>query len=78
MTQCEAVLEFMRIYGEITQKDAYGMDIYRLASRISDLKREGYEINTEYKKVKTRYGETQIAVYRLKENDDDQEDSTVV
>lgn len=68
----------MRIYGEITQKDAYNMDIYRLASRINDLKREGYEIHTEYKKVKTRYGETQIAVYRLKENDDDQEDNTVV
>lgn len=78
MTQCEAVLEFMRIYGEITQKDAYGMDIYRLASRISDLKREGYEINTEYKRVKTRYGETQIAVYRLKENNDDKEYSEVV
>ena len=78
MTQCEAVLEFMRIYGEITQKDAYGMDIYRLASRISDLKREGYEINTEYKRVKTRYGETQIAVYRLKENNDDKEYSEMV
>jgi len=78
MTQCEAVLEFMRVFGEITQKDAYGMDIYRLASRISDLKREGYEINTEYKRVKTRYGETQIAVYRLKENNDDKEYSEMV
>lgn len=70
MTQCEAVLEFMRIYGEITQKDAYNMDIYRLASRINDLKREGYEIHTEYKKVKTRYGVTQIAVYRLGDSDE--------
>ena len=70
MTQGEAVLEFMRIYGEITQKDAYNMDIYRLASRINDLKREGYEIHTEYKKVKTRYGETQIAVYRLGGSDE--------
>lgn len=78
MTQCEAVLEFMRIYGEITQKDAYGMDIYRLASRISDLKREGYEIETEYKRVPTRYGVTQIAVYRLKENNDDKEYSEMV
>lgn len=65
MTQCEAVLEFMRVFGEITQKDAYGMDIYRLASRINDLKREGYEIQTEYKEVDTRYGKTKIAVYRL-------------
>lgn len=78
MTQCEAVLEFMRIYGSITQKDAYGMDIYRLASRISDLKREGYEINTEYRKVQTRYGETQIAAYMLKEDHDDKESDRLV
>lgn len=71
MTQCEAVLEFMRVFGEITQKDAYNMDIYRLASRISDLKREGYEIQTEYKEVDTRYGKTKIAVYRLGGNDEE-------
>lgn len=71
MTQCEAVLEFMRVYGEITQKDAYNMDIYRLASRINDLKREGYEIQTEYKEVDTRYGKTKIAVYRLGGNDEE-------
>lgn len=71
MTQCEAVLEFMRVFGEITQKDAYGMDIYRLASRISDLKKEGYEIQTEYKEVDTRYGKTKIAVYRLGGNDEE-------
>jgi hypothetical protein len=71
MTQCEAVLEFMRVFGEITQKDAYNMDIYRLASRISDLKREGYEIKTEYKEVDTRYGKTKIAVYRLGGNDEE-------
>lgn len=77
MTQCEAVLEFMRIYGEITQKDAYGMDIYRLASRISDLKNEGYEIKTEYKDVDTRYGKTKIAVYTLKEDQNDENDPMV-
>lgn len=71
MTQCEAVLEFMRVFGEITQKDAYNMDIYRLASRISDLKKEGYEIQTEYKEVDTRYGKTKIAVYRLGGNDEE-------
>lgn len=71
MTQCEAVLEFMRVFGEITQKDAYNMDIYRLASRISDLKREGYEIKTEYKEVDTRYGKTKIAVYRLQEDNNE-------
>lgn len=71
MTQCEAVLEFMRVFGEITQKDAYGMDIYRLASRISDLKHEGYAIQTEYKEVDTRYGKTKIAVYRLQEDNNE-------
>lgn len=71
MTQCEAVLEFMRVFGEITQKDAYNMDIYRLASRISDLKNDGYEIKTEYKEVDTRYGKTKIAVYRLQEDNNE-------
>ena len=66
MTQCEAVLEFMRVFGEITQKDAYGMDIYRLASRISDLKRMGYNIQSDTVTVKNRYGDNcHIKQYRL-------------
>jgi hypothetical protein len=54
-------------YGSISQLDAiseYG--IMRLASRITDLKRQGYSISAKMVKGKNRYGEsTHYAVYRL-------------
>jgi hypothetical protein len=44
--------------------EEYG--IYRLASRISDLKGQGYNIISETKTSKNRYGETtHFSVYRL-------------
>ena len=36
----------------ITQRDAFKLGIYRLASRISDMKAMGYQIATEYIRVK--------------------------
>lgn len=69
LTQCERILRHLEDYGSINQLEAaaeYG--ILRLASRISDLKGQGYAISTEFKKGKNRYGEpTHYAVYRLKE-----------
>ena len=67
MTQCERVLRHMRDYGSITQAEAteeYG--IYRLASRISDLKRQGVPIKKEMVSGMNRYGEpTSFARYSL-------------
>lgn len=69
MTQSERILEHMREKGTITQLEAmqeYG--IYRLASRISDLRKEGVNIKREMVKGKNRYGEaTCFAEYRLME-----------
>lgn len=66
-TQCDKILRHLRDYGSISSKEAineYG--IYRLASRISDLKKRGYIISTEMETGKNRYGEaTHYAVYRL-------------
>lgn len=48
MTQSQKILEHMQTKGAITPKDA--MELYgcmRLAARIKDLRREGYEIETE-------------------------------
>lgn len=59
MNQKEQVLNHMAVKGSITQKDAldeYG--IMRLASRISDLKKLGYGINTVMETGRNRYGET--------------------
>lgn len=67
MTQKERILRHFNDFGSITAAEAmneYG--IYRLASRISDLKREGYTIHRTMVKGKIRYGEqTCFAEYRL-------------
>lgn len=58
MTQTERILNHLDKYGSITALEAmneYG--IMRLASRISDLKRKGYNITSENVTIKNRYGE---------------------
>lgn len=57
MTQCERIIRHLEDFGTITSAIAmeeYG--IYRLASRISDLKKQGVPIKTEMIKIKNRYG----------------------
>ena len=69
ITQCDRIVEYMKKYGSITQLEAY-LDIgcWRLASRISDLKNQGYPIKREMETVKNRYGEkVLIARYSLAE-----------
>ena len=68
-TQCDRILRHLRDYGTISSLEAiteYG--ILRLASRINDLKRQGYPITSETKSSKNRYGETtHYSVYKLAE-----------
>ena len=71
LTQCERILRHLNDFGTITSREAmmeYG--IYRLASRISDLKKQGYIFDITFESGKNRYDETtHYAVYRLvKEN----------
>lgn len=69
VTQNERILRHLNIYGSISSLEAmreYG--IMRLASRISDLKRQGYRIVSETVTSKNRFGEdTHYKVYRLAE-----------
>lgn len=66
-TQCERIIRHLNDFGTITSREAmleYG--IYRLASRISDLKKQGYHFDVKFESAKNRYGErTHFAVYRL-------------
>lgn len=58
MTQKERVLRHLKDYGSIKSKDAiYEYGIFRLASRISDLKKDGISISTKYETTENRYGE---------------------
>ena len=72
MTQCERIIRHLNDYGSITSREAmleYG--IYRLASRISDLKKQGYRFDVSFESMKNRYDEmTHFAVYRLAETTD--------
>ena len=70
LTQWERILRHLEDFGSITSLEAmteYG--IMRLASRIADLKGQGYDIVSERGSSKNRYGETtSFSVYRLKKH----------
>jgi len=58
-TQAQRVLDYMSEFGSITQLQALNdLGVMRLASRISDLKKQGYPITSEVEAVKNRYDET--------------------
>lgn len=58
-TQNQRILDYMQKHGSITQLEALNeIGIMRLASRISDLRRKGYPIESKMVKVENRYGET--------------------
>jgi hypothetical protein len=65
ITQNEMVIDYIDEYGAITALEALrDLGCYRLASRISDLKRQGYNIKSEMVSVATRNGgRTHIAKY---------------
>ncbi len=57
-TQKERVLKYISEFGSITQFDALrDLGVMRLASRISDLRNDGYAITGKTETVKNRYGE---------------------
>lgn len=59
MTQNERVYKYMKDFGAITQAQAFtDLGVYRLASRINDLRRMGVLIKSDRKQGKNRYGET--------------------
>lgn len=68
-TQSERVLEYIREFGSITQLEALrDLGVMRLASRISDLKKQGHPIEGMIVCIKNRYGEEcRIKRYSLKE-----------
>ena len=58
MTQNDRIIRYMTIHGSITAIEALNeLGIMRLASRISDLKSQGYAIDRKMVKVRNRYNE---------------------
>lgn len=68
-TQSERVLDYIREFGSITQIEALkDLGVMRLASRISDLRRQGCDIISKTEPVKNRFGETcYVKRYMVKE-----------
>ena len=58
-TQCARLVRYMQDFKSITQMEAIQeLVIMRLASRISELRKNGYEIEKRMVKGKNRYGES--------------------
>lgn len=64
MTQKDKIIHYLNRYGHITQRDALALGIYRLASRVNDIRRDGIPIRTDMKTVVNVDGtKSNIAVY---------------
>lgn len=57
-TQNQRILDYINEFGSINQLEALqDLGVMRLASRISDLKKQGYQIASKSKVVYNRFGE---------------------
>lgn len=57
MTQHEAIINYLKQNGSITPMEAFDqLGITKLSTRIGELKKQGYQFNTEYISGVNRYG----------------------
>lgn len=65
MTQRDLILKYIADFGSITPMDAFhDLGITKLATRISELRKDGWDFKIEMVKGKTRYGKpTRFARY---------------
>ena len=71
VNQNDLVIAYIRAYGSITTLEAFrDLGIARLASRICDLKKQGYTFHKDITKGKNRFGKNvHFTRYSLVEND---------
>lgn len=67
MNQNDMVIEYMKMHGSITSKEASdNLGITRLAARISDIKNKGVNVMSAMETGKNRFGaKTSYKRYRL-------------
>ena len=72
-TQCQTIVRYLKSHKYITTRTAMtDLGILRLASRISELRRYGYQIGDEFVPVVDRYGKkTRIKRYWLIRKEDE-------
>ena len=73
-TQNQRILDYIAVFGSITQIDALrDLGVMRLASRVSDLRSLGYPITSRMETVNNRYGEKcSIKRYYMKKENQDE------
>ena len=71
MKQTDRLLGYLKSHGHINPLESWSeLGIYRLASRICDLRKEGWNIEKEMVSVKNKYGErVTFAEYTLAQDD---------
>jgi hypothetical protein len=70
-TQREKIVDYIRKHGSITPMDAFPMGITKLATRVSEMRRDGIEFRIVIEKNKDRDGKPcHYARYYLKEQED--------
>ena len=70
-SQNQRILAYMNEFGSITPLDAMrDLGVYRLTSRVYDLRKLGYMIVDDWVEVSNRWGEkTRVKSYRLEEEE---------
>ena len=59
MTQREAILQYIEEFGSITPMQAFSdLGITKLATRISEMRKDGWEFKIETVTVRNRYGKS--------------------
>lgn len=73
MTQSERIIRYMQDFGSITPMDAFRMGITKLATRVSEMRRDGMQIEDDWVKGKNQFGEpVRFKKYWLEEVQDEQ------
>ena len=69
MTQREAIIEYITEFGSITPMQAFAdLGITKLATRISEMRKDGMDFKIEMVSVKNRYGKSvSFAKYSFEE-----------
>lgn len=57
-TQKRLILDYITDFGSITPMEAFDLGITKLATRISEMRKEGRQFKIEQVKGKNRYGKT--------------------
>lgn len=69
-TQREQILNYIKVFGSITPMEAFAdLGITKLATRISEMRRDGLNFKIESVKTKNRFGKSvRFAKYSMEEN----------